>query len=148
MRAVRPCKLTLAALEATFELWRDGRTGEIPVARMLGLDAEASKRRTLRARRRVRKFMDDRWTVEVREVQGRAGGGSMPLRSVPGWALALRCRDVGADALEAALRAGEPPIIGRIVDDWVILDLRTVTGEQERSFVARLEALAKTVGSS
>lgn len=146
MRAVRPCKLTLAALEATFELWRDERRDEIPTARMLALDPEGARRRTLRFRRRVIKVMGEPWTVEVLEVMGRAGGGSMPLRTAPGWGVALRLQGLGPGAIEAALRDGSPPVIARIIDDKVVLDLRTVMRDQEASLLTRLEQVAKTLG--
>jgi L-seryl-tRNA(Ser) seleniumtransferase len=148
MRAVRPCKLTLAALEATFELWRDGRLEEIPTARMLGLDSDNARRRTLTFRRRVVKAMGEGWTIEVQEVMGRAGGGSMPLRAAPGWAIALRSHDVSPDAVESALRDGSPPVIARIADDWIILDLRTVLKGQETLLVTRLEHIAKALRAS
>lgn len=146
MRALRPGKLTLAALEATFELWRDERLDEIPTARMLAVEPSSARRRTLGFRRRVVKVMDERWTVEVKEVMGRAGGGSMPLRTAPGWGLSLRFQGLGPDAIEGALRAGTPPVIARIIDGWVILDLRTVMVDQEGPLLTRLEQVAKTLG--
>lgn len=146
MRAVRPCKLTLAALEATFELWRDERSEEIPVARMLAADAKVSRGRTLRFRQRVIKAMDSRWQVEIREVQGRAGGGSMPLRAASGWAVALRCDGVRSEVVEAALREGEPPVVARIIDDWVVLDLRTVEKAMEGKLLTRLGEMAESLG--
>lgn len=146
MRALRPCKLTLAALEATLELWRDGRAAEeVPVARMLATDPGEAGRRTRRFARRVIKAMGPAWRVEVREVAGRAGGGAMPLREAPGWAVALWREGAGADRVEAALRHGEPPVIARIVDDRVLLDLRTVAAAEEGLLLARLGQVAAAV---
>lgn len=141
MRALRPGKLNLTALEATFELWRDGRTDEIPVARMLGQVPEAARQRAQTFARRIRRLRVG-WFTEVVAVEGRAGGGSMPLRAVPGWAVSLRLEGVGAGRIEAALRQGDPPVISRIVDDRLTLDLRTVTPKQERPLLMRIREAA------
>ncbi len=146
-RAVRPCKLTLAALEATLELWRDDRSDEIPTARMLGENPKEARRRALRFSKRVRKTSAS-WQAEVVSVKGRAGGGSLPLGAAPGWAVALSHADVTAAGIEAALRAGQPPVISRIVDDQVLLDLRTVMASQERTLLTRLEQTAMTLGGA
>jgi len=141
MRAVRPCKLTLSALEATFELWRDGREQEIPVRRMLSMDAELARRRVRRLRRRIA-ATSHRWLLEERAVEGRAGGGSLPSRTVPGWALALRHQGAPVEGIEARFRGGSPPVIGRIVEGWLLLDLRTVPEAQERALISRTKQVA------
>jgi L-seryl-tRNA(Ser) seleniumtransferase len=144
MRALRPCKLTLAALEATLELWRDGRIDEIPIARMLGQLPEAARQRASHLSRRIRR-LGVGWSTDLVSVMGRAGGGSMPLRSAPGWAIALRFEGANADRIEAALRHGEPPVISRIVDDQVMLDLRTVPPDQERLLLQRIRGAAQSL---
>lgn len=146
MRALRPCKLTLSALEATLELWRDDRREEIPVARMLGIDPEEALRRAADFAEKLQSA-SDRWQTEVIRVAGRAGGGSMPLRSAPGWAVALGLAGVGVDRLEAALRDGVPPVIARIVDDRVTLDLRTVSPERMETLALRLAEVLGEVGA-
>ena len=147
MRALRPCKLTLSALEATLELWRDGRTDEIPVARMLRPASEESRQRAERFSSEARE-VDSHWEVELVEVAGRAGGGSMPLRSAPGWAIALEHSGSSADRIEATLRRGDPPVIARIVDNRVALDLRTVSPEQEATLLRRLGEVVALLGRS
>lgn len=139
MRALRPCKLTLSALEATLELWRDGRDDEIPVRRMLATDQAASRRRARRLARRLKRVSG--WSTTIIEVEGRAGGGSLPGRSTPGWAVALGHESAGVEAIEAGLRAGSPPIVARIIDDQVVIDLRTVAPAQERALLERLTEL-------
>jgi len=145
MRALRPGKLNLAALEATLELWRDGQQGAIPVVAMLGDDPDLARKRAVRYGRRVRR-LGPQWSTQVRAVTGRAGGGSLPGKGVPGWALALRHERAGAVEVEAALREGDPPVICRIVDDWVLLDLRTVTTGQEPDLRRRLMEVTGTLG--
>jgi L-seryl-tRNA(Ser) seleniumtransferase len=137
LRALRPCKLTLAALEATLALWRDGRQEEIPVVAMLAQPADEAKARAKRFLGRLRRA-GLRCTGALRPVEGRAGGGSMPLRTAPGWAVALSFPATAPDVVEASLRDGEPPVIGRIVDDLLLLDLRTVLPAQEAVVLGRL----------
>jgi len=144
MRALRPGKLDLAALEATFELWRDGREAEIPVRRMLGLDPSAARARAGRFARKLRKEAPT-LEVEVWAVEGRAGGGTLPLGAAPGWAAALQAPGVTAARLEGALRDGDPPVIGRILDERVLVDLRTVEPSQERELLRRLSEAAAAV---
>lgn len=147
MRALRPCKLTLSALEATFELWRDDREMEIPVRSMLSVEAEVSRRRVKRVRRRLAKTSSD-WILGEQAVEGRSGGGSMPLKTAQGWAIALRHRLASVEKVERTLRMGTPPVIGRIVDDWLLLDLRTVGQSQERQLVDRVAEVAATLGKA
>jgi L-seryl-tRNA(Ser) seleniumtransferase len=146
MRALRPGKLDLAALEATLELWRDGRVDEIPVARMLGLAPRAAKARAILLARRVRAARSG-WEVAVRPVEGRAGGGSLPLGAAPGFAVALGFPSASPDRVEAALRGGDPPVIARIVDDRVLLDLRTVLPEDEGDLLRRLVEAGEALGT-
>ena len=137
MRALRPGKLNLAALEATFELWRDGRSKEIPVARMLALDPAGARRRARRLARRLATECPG-WEVDVVPVEGRAGGGTLPLGGAPGFAVALARAEVSAPRVEAALRDGDPPVIGRIVEDRVLLDLRAVRPADEADLLRRV----------
>ena len=119
-RAVRIDKLSLAALEATLALYRDPEHARaaIPVLAMLtaGEDALGARAERLAAA--------TGGTV-IRAV-ARVGGGALPLLDLHGPAVALDPGPAGADALAAALRAGDPPLVGRIQDDRVLLDPRTL----------------------
>lgn len=137
MRALRPGKLDLAALEATLELWRDGKLAEIPVARMLATHPGEARARASRFARRLRGKASVLSTTLL-AVEGRAGGGSLPLGAAPGFALALGAEGASAAELEAALRAGDPPVVARIVEDRVLLDLRTIAPEREADLLRRL----------
>lgn len=119
-RALRIDKLTVAALEATLELYRDGLdAAEVPARAML-----TAKRDVLEARARRLAAALQRAGIEPRvvEVKGRVGGGSMPLAEPPSFAVAV----VGAPAavLHERLRAGTPPVVARIADDELWLDVR------------------------
>jgi L-seryl-tRNA(Ser) seleniumtransferase len=122
MRAIRPDKLTLAALGATLVHYVRGEAErEVPVWRMISATSEA-----LRARAEALARSLGGSSVETRSA---IGGGSMPGQSQPSWAVALPAES--ADELAGQLRRANPPVIARIQDDRVLLDLRAVLPEQD-----------------
>ena len=129
-RALRVDKFTLAALEATLMLYRDPATAmrEVPVLRMLAtpLDELAA---------RARAWADDlaRSGVRASTVTGASavGGGAYPGAELPTVLVAIESEHRSAREVEAALRAGDPAVVARIVDDRVALDPRTVAAEEE-----------------
>ncbi len=129
-RAIRPDKLTLAALGATLLHYLRGEAErEVPVWRMISAPVDELEARG----RRLAKGLP----ASVVACQAAVGGGSLPGRTLASRAVAL---DVGApDALAARLRAGEPPVVGRIEDDRVLLDLRSVLPGQDGALRASLE---------
>ena len=128
-RALRLDKLGFAALEATLQLYRDPERvrHEIPVLAMLTADEG-----TLRARaERLAAAIGPAATVVP--AVARVGGGALPLLELPGPAVAVP----GApEPLAARLRAGDPPVIGRIEDDRLLLDPRTLS-DDELPLIAR-----------
>ncbi len=132
-RAVRIDKLSLAALEATLRLYRDPALAcrQLPVLAMLTLDGDELHVRAHRLAAAV--------DGEVITAVARVGGGALPLLELPGPAVALDPGPAGADALAAALRAGEPPLLGRIERGRVLLDPRTLApGEVDAAAAAVL----------
>jgi L-seryl-tRNA(Ser) seleniumtransferase len=119
-RAVRIDKLSLAALEATLALYRDPEHARaaIPVLAQLTADESALAARAERLAAAT--------GGAVVEAVARVGGGALPLLELPGPAVALEPGPAGADALAAALRAGDPPVVGRIQDGRLLLDPRTL----------------------
>lgn len=117
-RALRIDKLTVAALEATLELYRDGLADrDVPARSMLLVKPEV-----LEARARQLSALLTGVPHRVVKTESRVGGGSMPLAAPPSWAIALS--EVRAAELHEKLRAGAPPVVARIVDDEVWLDVR------------------------
>jgi L-seryl-tRNA(Ser) seleniumtransferase len=138
MRALRPDKLTLAALEATLELYRDGRSHEIPALAML-----TTPEPTLEARARALSALCQEIAPALSftpaRVRSAVGGGALPLCEPWSWAVAVAARAPGgpsAEALDARLRAGEPPVVARIAEDRLLLDVRTM-GDGDLPVVAR-----------
>jgi len=118
-RAMRPDKVTLAALAATLGLYRSGRAeAEIPVWRMIAAAPEALRGRAEELAGRLA------GAVEVVATEATVGGGSLPGETLPSFGLALRGLSAGRTL--AALRRGSPAIVGRIEGGRVILDLRTI----------------------
>jgi L-seryl-tRNA(Ser) seleniumtransferase len=126
-RALRPDKLTLAALEATLQLYLDAPE-RIPVLRMLSDAADVVRARAERLAALV--------GVDVEETVARVGGGALPLAELPSYACAVD------EALAALLRASDPPVLGIIRDGRLLLDCRTLT-DADVDDVAAAVALAR-----
>lgn len=142
MRALRPGKLTLAALEATLGHYLDGSANvEVPVARALVADVGTLSRRAERLANDLTRRVGARCAFESVDTESRVGGGAAPERAVPSAGVAMTPSERGADQLVRALRSGSPPVIARIVEGRVILDLRSVPPESD-------EALADAVSAA
>jgi len=143
-RAVRIDKLTLAGLEATLRAYRNPRQAirEIPTLAALTADLSSLKRRAEELHGLLSSVLGERAQVEVRSITSQAGGGSLPLLELPSFGLALRCPDISASLLAERLRQTDPPVIARIQEDTLILDVRTILpGEAEELARALLAAL-------
>ena len=141
MRAVRPGKTSLAALEATLRLYRDGDPlRDVPVLAMLAAqrDELSERARTLAAK--ISAAAPD-LAPEVVETVGRVGGGAMPEATLPSAGVRLTPHGPGgADALGAALHRGRPPVVARVDAGGVILDLRTLSDADFEAVVAACAA--------
>jgi L-seryl-tRNA(Ser) seleniumtransferase len=127
-RALRVDKSTLAALQATLLHYLAGEAErEVPVWRMISAPVEALERRAagLAAELRAAGI-----AAEVVAAASTVGGGSLPGETLPTRAVALET--AAPDALAAALRLGDPPVVARIADGQLLLDLRTVQPEEDR----------------
>ena len=129
LRALRVDKMTLAALEATLRLWLS-EPGRVPARAMVEAEPGTLKRRAEALLAMLGRHA--RGQCRVAPHAGRAGGGTLPEVELPGWALRIAPLEGSASELEAALRAGEPPIIARVADDAVWIDPRAfLTGDDE-----------------
>ena len=121
-RALRVDKGTLAALQATLLHYARGEAErEVPVWRMIATPLDGAGGPGGRSRRKL-----GRGGLPATVVQSTStvGGGALPGETLPTWAVAVAA--AAPDALAAALRRGDPPVVGRIVDGQLLLDLRTV----------------------
>ena len=140
MRALRPDKLTIAALVATVAAYRDGTAREtLPVWRLI---AETPARLAKRARALVARLEAAGIPAAVVETSSTVGGGSLPEETQPSRGVALAA--TSAARAVGALRRADPPVIARIIDDRVVLDLRSVLPEQDEQLAtAVLRALVR-----
>jgi L-seryl-tRNA(Ser) seleniumtransferase len=148
-RALRVSKLPLAALEATLRLYlRPERlTRDLPTLRLLTRPLPDIHALAQRVHAALSEALAPRYAVEIAAMKGQIGSGSLPVESLPsaGYAVAPRQKKGAGRALDelaAALRALPLPVIGRIADDRLWLDLRCLeAGADEAAFVAQLPAL-------
>ena len=139
MRALRADKMTYAALEATLEEHAAGRAADsIPVVRMIALTADAIGRR---AQALAERLSDAGIRADVVDGFSTIGGGSAPGTRLPTRLVAIA---LPATRLESALRDQRPPVIARIENERVLLDLRTVSPDEDE----RLAALVTSAASS
>ncbi|MGN6370004.1 MAG: L-seryl-tRNA(Sec) selenium transferase [Phycisphaerae bacterium] len=128
-RALRPDKLTLAALQATADtLLRDRENPDIPIVRMM---REPLQKVHARAQQLAEQLTVLGVNAHVVESTACVGGGSLPRVQIPSAAVALQCPDSTEDELAARLRMATPAVIGVVARGEVRLDLRTVLPEQE-----------------
>ena len=134
-RSYRVDKLTLAALEATLSIYRDPSRAlqEIPALAQLTCGVDSLRQR---AERILAELSNPR--VSVRASEASVGGGAFPTARIPSIALSV---DGDAELVERRLRAGDPPVIARIADRRVVIDLRTIFPREDAT-IARAVAAA------
>jgi L-seryl-tRNA(Ser) seleniumtransferase len=136
LRALRVGTATLAALGATLRLHLDPAARErIPFYRMLSFPRDALRARAEGIAERLREL-----DLRAEDVDGFAGGGTLPLAALPSVALAWRPRAGDVDAAAARLRRGTPPVVARVEGERVLIDLRTIPPEHDGELTAALEA--------
>lgn len=141
-RALRVDKVTLAGLEATLRLYRAPERAllEVPTLRMLATDPVELKDR---AQRLADSLTANGVACSVVEAAGAVGGGTFPGVELPSWSVALAPAS-GVDRFAERLREGSPPVIGRILEQDLRLDVRTVLPGQEEDLIRRVvEATAE-----
>ena len=138
-RALRVDKLIYAALEATLLAYVRRDHDAIPTLRMMRLTKEAIGERAAKLAARIN---SPKLRTEILDGESILGGGSAPSSVLPTQVLALSCEGLSADDLAAHLRNSQPPIIARVEEGRVLLDLRTVFPEQD---IAIATALARIV---
>jgi L-seryl-tRNA(Ser) seleniumtransferase len=142
-RAVRVDKLSLAALVATLKLYKPPHDPleRIPVLRMLSQPRAAIGRRAASVARRLKAI--EGVTVSLADGVSYAGGGALPMHELATKVVRLDAEGLSASELATRLRSAKPAVIGRISEDRVSLDLRTVLPGQDRTLIRAVgEALS------
>ena len=136
MRALRPDKLTLAALEATLRIYLFGEPlKDIPVLSMLTIPAVTLKRRADRLAKILLERAETSLSVSVQEDFSYVGGGAMPLVKLPTYVIAVKPRNTSVSDWVRKLRLGNPVLVGRINEQHLLLDLRTVAEDEEEEVI-------------
>jgi len=144
-RALRIDKLTLAGLEATLRLYRDETLAiqEIPVLKMILSSREELKSKAKKLLRRLKNSCSsEKIKFFLVETLGKTGGGALPLLELPSFAVGVIVEGFSPQQLQKKMRNFSPPIIARIEEDTLILDVRCLFNEDIPiviSFFERLE---------
>jgi len=136
-RALRVDKLTYAALEATLLAYVKRDHDAVPVLRMMRLSKDEIARRaeTIVTRVQGAEAKPAKLKMTLCEGESVVGGGAAPAAVLPTRLIALSHIDLSADELCARLRAGTPPVIARVEEGRVVIDLRTLFPEQDTVLV-------------
>jgi L-seryl-tRNA(Ser) seleniumtransferase len=138
-RALRVDKMTYAALEATLLAYVKREYGAIPALRMMSLTKEELSARAELIKQQVQ---SPRMKLNVIDGESLLGGGAAPSSVLPTRLLSVTSDDMSADELSARLRHSDPPIIARVEEGRVLLDLRTVLPEQDSLIAVALQRIA------
>ncbi len=145
-RALRLDKLGLAALDWTLNAYLDGRAErDIPVLALLTAPLELLEQRAQRLAERLEKGMGARASFRCQAESGLVGGGSLPGFELPSVAVVVRAEG-GAQRLAERLREAPVPVLARVRDDELLLDVRTLLDEDENELEAAMKH-ALSVGS-
>jgi L-seryl-tRNA(Ser) seleniumtransferase len=146
-RALRLDKVTLAALEATLQLYRNPDTlaSQLPTLKLLTRGESGIRAQAARLREPLANALGDSFKVDVIAVSSQIGSGSFPMEVLPSAGLSIRARheeDEALRTLHQQFRELATPIIGRLSNGALLLDLRCLTPEQERHFIEQLNDIA------
>src|SRR6266849_5572383 len=142
-RALRADKLRIAALEATLDAYARGVSADdIPAQRFIAMSSAEVKTRAEQFVERLRRRIASGIQLDVIEGESAVGGGVVPTTHMRALLISLTHQDLTSNQLKTALRRAAPPVIARIDEDRVLIDLRTVTEGEELELEQALLALA------
>ncbi len=144
-RALRIDKLTLAALESTLRLYRDEADAveRIPTLRMLTMSGQTIQGKAERLMALLENLKRKGLHVQSFDASSRAGGGSLPLLQLPSKCVGVKILKFSANRIDRWMRAHTPAIVGRIEDDFFMMDVRTI---QEKELVFITAAFEQLLG--
>ncbi len=140
-RALRADKLCLAALEATLATYLEGTAGdELPTVKMLHAPAEEMREKADHLAGKLTQVATS-LSIDVVPSVARSGGGTLPLYEIPSYAVRLKDEAGDADAMAEKLRSANPPVIGRVSEERLWLDVRTLLDGDEEAILEAVEDL-------
>ncbi len=146
-RVVRVDKMTLAALESTFREYLNLERAKetLPVLSMITMSMDEMRNKAVLLAERVRRGTDA-FEIEVVKSEGQIGGGSTPNQFLQSYAVCITGKNSSPDRIERDLRACQEPVIVRINQDRVLIDMRTVARDEIDDVAEGLIACGRKYG--
>lgn len=143
-RALRIDKMTLAALEVTLSHYRyqEDALQHIPTLRMIEVKRENLQKK---AESLLEQFRKASLPASLVEASSQVGGGALPIQQLPTYCVCLELLNVSPNQIASRLRRGTPPIIGRIVKDRYLLDVRTLDDSEFPTVVEQIRQMVVTL---
>ncbi len=143
-RALRIDKLTLAGLEATLKFFEDPQEAvtKIPALSMIVQSPETLRRKAGALRRRLVKGVGEGFDFRVVASSSRVGGGALPEETLPTYCVAVTSEKISETELETHLRKADPPVIARLEEGEVLLDVRTLLDQDVKDLVRIFSEIA------
>jgi L-seryl-tRNA(Ser) seleniumtransferase len=143
-RAVRIDKLTLLALEETLRIYRDENNAvkAIPTLRMICEPYRSLKKKAERLIKLIGKLETGNFSFELVDGNSRPGGGALPLSELPSRLLCLVPGKMSSHSMEVWLRSYDPPVIARVENERVLLDVRTIQGRELKMVAQAVKDMA------
>lgn len=150
LRALRCDKLTLAALEATLRLYRDPETARqsIPTVRRMSTSAETLRERAEKLRALLEKELPGLAEYSLRDDFSRVGGGAFPEQGMATTLVCIHPQGCSAMQLKKRLLSTDPPLVGRLDDQYFQIDTRTLEEDEFRDVVLVLREALQECGVS
>ena len=146
-RALRIDKLTLAALESTLRLYRDeaAALNRIPTLRMLTMPEQIIQGKAERFMALLKDLDNEGLEVQSFHATSRAGGGSLPLLKLPSRCVGVKMQNLSANRIDRWMRSHTPAIVGRIEDDFFMMDVRTIQEKEPEAIKEAFRQLMEEV---
>jgi L-seryl-tRNA(Ser) seleniumtransferase len=148
-RALRIDKLTLAALEATLTHYLDQQQAirDVPLLNMLNMQQDELQQRSEDFMCELQPLLEGLSAITIIKENSCVGGGALPITDLPGVALALTPLHISPDQLANRIRTAQHPVVARIQDDRLIINLRTVFPAQQAVIAQTLHQALTTSGT-
>ena len=142
-RALRCDKMTFAVLEATLRLFLDEKKliHAHPVLHMLTESPDDVKKRCQSLKRKLKETLKETCEITIQQDFSEVGSGSLTAEPIPTWVLSFHTPKFSAEELTAALRHCNPAVFGRIKEEQVILDCRTIRRDEFGFIVSAFQSV-------
>lgn len=144
-RAFRIDKLTLLALEETLNIYRDEKAAirEIPTLQMICISYQDLKKKAQRLARIIGRLETDNFIIDYTDGKSKIGGGALPLQELPTRLLNLVPKRISAKKMEEWLKSYDPPIIVRVENERILMDVRTIQDFELKTVAKAIRKLAE-----